>query len=429
MKATNRISAQVCWTLIVGAVLVSACGGAQGQQPAAAAGEEDEEVVVVGPQPEPPKIDPLPAMDVTPATGKPAPDNNPFEGAEFYVNPEYAKKIAETKVDDPAVKAKLAKLKTVPTGLWLDRIAAIEQLPKWLDDAAKQTKKKKKPVVPVVVVYDLPNRDCSAKASAGELSIDQGGEERYRKEFIDPIAAEFAKRPDQRIVVVLEPDSLPNMATNLAVEKCAKSALVYENSVAYAISKLSLPNVYIYVDAAHAGWLGWIGNRNRYARLMKQVLEKAGGVDRIRGFATNTSNYNALEGEWGKELEPTNPAPNELAYVEALGKAMDEEGVPGRHFMVDTSRNGVQQSRTKWGNWCNVAKAGIGERPQIDPKPRIDAYFWVKPPGESDGVADRNATRFDENCASPDARPDAPEAGQWFPTHLIDMVKAANPPL
>ena len=105
------------------------------------------------------------------------------------------------------------------------------------------------------------------------------------------------------------------------------------------------------------------------------------------------------------------------------------KGVPGRQFMVDTSRNGVQKSRTKWGNWCNVAKAGIGERPKVSPAPRTDVYFWIKPPGESDGVADRSAARFDENCASADARADAPEAGQWFPGHLIDMVKAANPPL
>ena len=423
MTKTSGNLGQVGLTLIATAALLTACGGSQpppGEQPG---------VVVVGAQPEEPKIEPLPAMPVTPATGKPAPANNPFEGAEFYINPEYEKKLAETKTDDPAVKAMLEKMKGHPTGLWLDRIAAIEQLPKWLDDAAKQSKEKGKPVVPVVVVYDLPNRDCSAKASAGELAVDQGGEERYRKEFIDPIAEHFSKRPDQRIVVVLEPDSLPNVVSNLMIEKCAKSALIYKHSIAYAISKLSLPNVYVYVDAAHAGWLGWIGNRYGFAEVMKEVVDMAGGPDRIRGYATNTSNYNAIVGEWGKKLEPTNPCGNEYEYVKALAETMTEEGIPNKGYIIDTSRNGVEESRTVWGNWCNIAKAGIGERPKVAPQPLLDAYFWIKPPGESDGVTDKSAARFDENCASDDARAGAPEAGHWFPEHLFEMMKAANPPL
>src|SRR5690606_31687518 len=121
-----------------------------------------------------------------------------------------------------------------------------------------------------------------------------------------------------RIVAILEPDSLPNVATNLNVPHCAASQELYKNSVAYAISKLSLPNVHLYMDAAHAGWLGWDGNRNTIAKIFKEVLDMAGGPDRIRGFATNVSNYNALDGDWGKKLEPSNPCPNEHTYVEKL---------------------------------------------------------------------------------------------------------------
>src|SRR5690606_22857818 len=113
----------------------------------------------------------------------------------------------------------------------------------------EQQAKEQRPVVPVIVVYDLPNRDCSAKASGGEFLAEQQGEARYRREFIDPIAAEFAAHPELRIAVVLEPDSLANMATNMDVPKCAASADLYKRSVAYAIAKLSLPNVYLYIDA------------------------------------------------------------------------------------------------------------------------------------------------------------------------------------
>jgi len=410
------------WGTLAGGILAMACGGSK---PAPASSPPPTSGVLLGAEPE---IKPLPAMDVEPATTPPAPAVNPFEGAEFYRDPEYAKKVESTPTDDPAVKALLEKVKKTPTALWLDRIAAVEQIPIWLKDVKKQAKAAGKPVVPVFVVYDMPNRDCAAKASAGELDADQGGEQRYRTEFIDPIAKHFAADPKQRIVVVLEPDSLANMATNLGVEKCARSQNIYKHSSAYAIAKLSMPNVFIYMDAAHAGWLGWASNRGRAADVFAEVLEMAGGPDRIRGFATNVSNYNALEGDWGKKLESSNPTPNELAYVDGLAETLATKGITGKGYIVDTSRNGVQESRKIWGSWCNVAAAGLGPRPQIAPRPPVDAYFWVKPPGDSDGISDPSAARFDENCKSVDAAPNAPEAGQWFPEQFLKMLERANPP-
>src|SRR5690606_14085916 len=139
--------------------------------------------------------------------------------------------------------------------------------------------------------------------SNGELRVEENGEARYRSEYIDVIAAHLASMPEQPVALVLEPDSLPNLISNLGVEKCALSHDVYIHSIAYAISKLSLPHVSIYLDAAHAGWLGWETSQRQMAQLVRRVLEMAGGIDRIRGFATNVSNYNALFGDWGRELE------------------------------------------------------------------------------------------------------------------------------
>ena len=85
--------------------------------------------------------------------------------------------------------------------------------------------------------------------------------------------------------------------------------------------------------------------------------------------------------------------------------------------------------RSTPGNWCNVKGAGLGERPTVAPAPNIDAYFWVKTPGESDGTSDRKAARFDENCVSDDAMPGAPEAGELFAPYLLDLTKNATPPL
>lgn len=370
----------------------------------------------------------LPALPVEPATRPSAPhDLNPFEGAQFYINPDYQKKLAATARAVPDHAQAIEKVKRQPTALWLVQRDSLQDLPRWLDDAAKQQRAIKKPVVQVFLIYNLPNRDCSAKSSAGELTVESGGEKRYR-EFIDQIAELFKARPKQRIVAIVEPDSLPNIATNLNLPVCAKSQNIYRNSVAYAISKLSLPNVHVYLDAAHAGWLGWDANRTQIAKIFKEVLIAAGGADRIRGFATNVSNYTAIEGEASKQLEPSNPAPNELIYVQKLNASLEAVGIHGKRFIIDTSRNGRDGVRTAWGNWCNVKGAGIGERPRANPAPLVDAYFWVKPPGESDGASDKSAARFDENCVSPDAAPDAPEAGLWFQSYFLELVKNAHPP-
>jgi len=48
----------------------------------------------------------------------------------------------------------------------------------------------------LLVVYDLPNRDCAANSSAGELKVEENGVARYRTEFIDVIAAHFKNYPN-----------------------------------------------------------------------------------------------------------------------------------------------------------------------------------------------------------------------------------------
>ena len=116
------------------------------------------------------------------------------------------------------------------------------------------------PVVPVFVVYDMPGRDCAAAASAGELGPNDAGEARYQKEYIDVIAAALAAHPELNTALIVEPDSLGNLVTNLEKPDCAAAEGIYKRAIAYAIAKLSLPNAFLYVDAAHAGWLGWPRN-------------------------------------------------------------------------------------------------------------------------------------------------------------------------
>jgi cellulose 1,4-beta-cellobiosidase len=354
---------------------------------------------------------------------------NPFVGVKFFLNPEYVANVEETAKKHPSDAEAIRKVKQYPTAVWIDSIAHIANLPGWLDEAKKQQAANGAPTLTVIVVYDMPNRDCAAQASAGELKVSQNGAERYRTEFIDPIVEHLKKYPDLPIAIILEPDSLPNLATNMNLPTCSEARKTYIDSTAYGIRKLQLPNVSIYLDVAHSGWLGWDGNREKAAKIYKQVLKQAGGVDTIRGFATNTANYTHLNNRDGAALEPTNPCPNELAYVKKMIASMADHGIKHKGFIIDTARNGKGKIRKVWGHWCNIKGAGLGERPTVSPEPFVDAYFWLKPPGESDGTSDSTQPRYDPECGSNESAKNAPQAGTWFESYFLDLVRNATPPL
>jgi cellulose 1,4-beta-cellobiosidase len=354
------------------------------------------------------------------AAAEPAAPPNPFQGASFYVGPEWRAELESASAAAPAKAASLRSLANQPVALWVNSIdAAKNKVPRWLDGARGK--------LAVLVLYDLPNRDCSAAASAGELG--PGDEGRYRSEVVDPLAAQLRAHPDQRVAVVIEPDSLANLVTNANVEKCAKSDALYRGAIAYAVSSLAMPNVSLYLDAGHAGWLGWDAHRARIAVIFKEVLDRAGGAHKIRGFATNVSGYSVLRGDDGRRLEASNPCPDELSYVEKLSADLAKVGIADKGFLIDTSRNGRAGVRSQSSHWCNIEGAGLGERPRAAPAPNVDAYFWIKVPGESDGTSDAKAPGFDATCASPDSARDAPAAGVFFPAYLLKLVEHANPPV
>jgi cellulose 1,4-beta-cellobiosidase len=58
------------------------------------------------------------------------------------------------------------------------------------------------PVMGAFVVYDLPNRDCSALASNGELTVANDGLTKY-KAYIDSIAAIVKKHTKTEIALII----------------------------------------------------------------------------------------------------------------------------------------------------------------------------------------------------------------------------------
>nr|WOJ45599.1 GH6 family Cel6A cellobiohydrolase type II [uncultured Vibrio sp.] len=418
--------------------------------------------------------------DVPPTTGR---VDNPFRDAKWYVNPEWSAKAAA----EPGGSA----ISDQNTAVWLDRIGAIAGtedklgLRGHLDEALEQGAN-----LFTVVVYDLPNRDCKAVASNGELLISENGIERYREEFIDPIAEILAdpKYQSIRIAAVIELDSLPNLVTNLDIPKCAEANGPggYREGITYALNKFSpIKNVYSYIDAAHSGWLGWDSNFGPAVTLISNVIKGTDAEwDSVAGFVTNTANYSPLVETYlpnpdknvgggpirSADFYEWNPNFDEKGYAIEFRKRMIAKGAPTTiGMLIDTGRNGwggperptqvssssdkntyVDESRIDRryhrGNWCNQP-SGIGYKPWADPYNGVDAFVWVKPPGESDGMSepdfqpdpDDPAKQYDPMC-DPDkmsnaaayptgAMDEAPHAGRWYSEGFQYLVENAYPPV
>lgn len=349
---------------------------------------------------------------------------NPFTGRTLNANSHYGNYVtqAAAAISDATLKAQAAKVAKVGSFLWLDTISAISGLDAYLK-AVDCTE------IFGVVIYDLPGRDCAAKASNGELPV--GSIARYKSEYIDPIVKIIKANPNVAIAAIIEPDSLPNLVTNSDLATCQASASGYEEGVAYALKNLNLPNVAQYVDAGHGGWLGWNDNLAPGAAELAKVYKAAGSPANVRGFATNVAGWNAWSKTPGEfENAPDgqyNKAQDEKRYVSLFGAALSSAGFPNK-AIVDTGRNAVQGLRLEWGDWCNVIGAGFGVRPTSSTgDANTDAFVWVKPGGESDGTSDSSATRYDSFCGKSDAYKPAPEAGTWNQAYFEALLKNAVP--
>ncbi|KAG6843818.1 hypothetical protein H0H87_012969 [Tephrocybe sp. NHM501043] len=349
---------------------------------------------------------------------------------ESFISPVYRPKVLRAAANltargEFALAKKAVKVATsVSTFLWVSDTATVSEIAGWLREARGVQAITGKQQVVQIEIYNLPDRDCSAKASSGELVVAEGGEEKY-KTFIQKIRQELQKFPDIRVVLQLETDSIGNLVSNLAVPKCANAADAQKRSLAYAIAQLQLPNVALYLDGAHAGWLGWDSNIGPTAVLMGELLAAARVINPtavIRGVATDVSNYNGLGNQPQQGYD-------ELVYIRNLAPLLAAQGIDA-HFIVDQGRSGNQASSRFGGDWCNNKYAGFGTRPTTaTPDPLVDAIVWAKPGGEADGTSDASAERYDEACGSDASLIPAPEAGTWFQAYFEQLLKNANPPL
>ena len=291
---------------------------------------------------------------------------NPLLGASLWTNPASTASWAEQTMRDSGDEQgadSVARIASVPTATWVtggyDPKARVSELTTAAQAAGQ---------VPVLVAYNLPERDC------GQYSRGGAGSPAEYLTWTREVVAGVGDRP---AVVVLEPDAIAHaivgcdgaqMATD-RYELLAKTVDLYAEA----------PNTAVYLDAGNSSWV-------KDASKVAKALDESGVRD-TAGFSLNVSNF-----------EPTDAA---ISY----GKAVSRNLGGGVGFVVDTSRNGAEVDD---GDWCNPQAARLGEPPVTETgRDGVDALLWIKQPGDSDGTC----------------KAGAPPAGMWWQALADSLLK------
>lgn len=227
--------------------------------------------------------------------------------------------------------------------------------------------------LPVLVAYHRPDRDCGSYSAGGSSDAAD------YLDWVGQLASGVGERP---ALVVLEPDAVAQAVTGAcgdAEQTAADFALI---SQAVDVLKKQ-PNLQVYVDAGHAGWID-------DPAIVADAL-RASGVDRADGFSLNVSNF-----------QPTDQS---VAYGESLSALLGGQ----TQFVVDVSRNGrgAPAETDGIGAWCNPPDAALGADPRVVEEPALAvAFLWIKEPGASDG----------------DCRPGEPAAGVFWPEYAQRLI-------
>jgi endoglucanase len=332
--------------------------------------------------------------------------------------------------------------------------------------------------VPVLVAYDIPGRDCAQYSAGGALN------EADYEAWISGLAQGIGHR---KAIVILEPDALGNLPSG-----CGLSSSVYpftdDERIAelrYAVAALEdHPRTSVYLDGTHSAW-------QSVGTITQRLLEA--NVQDAQGFYLNVSNYQPTAeltdyGTWISDCIAmvtdtssafyNNPSSCASQYYPATQSDFSTWGlttawyaqnmgnaVATTHFVIDTSRNGDGPNNMQGyasapydqpssviaalssGNWCNPPDSGLGIRPTASTGvPLLDAYLWVKTPGQSDGQCDSAggvrawdysdysqpgwpATTSAQSLFDPLWGTDDPAAGDWFAQQALQLAQMASPAL
>ncbi len=285
---------------------------------------------------------------------------NPIVGASFWVNPSSKARLTAdswraTRPDDAAYMDKIAAR---PQAQWFTG---------WNGDIRSDVSAAVGAVtaagaVPVLVAYNIPQRDCG-QLSAGGTTVD--GYAQWISEFAEGLAG-------RKAVVILEPDALAQLNCLSATDQQTRI-----NLIQYAVQVLRARGGVVYLDGGNASW------RSASEQASRLIRANVAAAD---GFFLNVSNFQYTS--------------TSVAY----GKSISTR-VGGKHFLIDTSRNGL--GPTADNAWCNPDGRALGPAPTTSTADAVvDAYLWIKVPGESDGA-----------CGS------APAAGEWWADYALGLAQ------
>ena len=197
-------------------------------------------------------------------------------------------------------------------------------------------------LLPVLVAYNLPERDvCGGESSGGASSI--GAYETWISSFAAGVGTRAA-------VVVIEPDGLADISCMTSSSDVSDRLTMLAFAARMFHDKA--PNASAYLDAGHSNWVD--------PNTMAGRLNSA-GVGNVRGFALNVSNFYTTT--------------SSIDYANSVNAALGHTV----GFVIDTSRNGNGSN----GEWCNPAGRKLGTTSRTDGG--ADMLLWIKTPGVSDG--------------------------------------------
>ena len=302
---------------------------------------------------------------------------SPFKRAGIFV-PQYGDALsaasAAQKAGNDGEAERLRRIAAQPTATWfadssVTGHALTEQVAGVVGQARRQHK------VATLVAYNIPLRDCGGYSAGGASSA---------QAYVAWIKAFAAGLQQGRasdgpgVAVILEPDAL-GLLNNLPEDRQTERL----DLLRAATTRLSdVSGTAVYLDA---GTVGWLSPEQAAERLSKA------GVAHARGFSLNVSNFYRADDvvDYGRQISAK---------------------VGWKSFVIDTGRSGNGPLKGGGDNWCNPQGRALGPTPQAAPVANVDAYLWVKPPGESDGDCGRNE----------------PKAGQFWPSYADQLARNAG---
>ncbi len=306
---------------------------------------------------------PAPETEPVPEPSPPVPVGvNPILGATFWVSPESKAQhqANEWRNSRPADASQMEKIARNPQAKWFGGWSGnVERAVDSFVSTVASTG-----AIPVLVAYNIPQRDCGGLSGGGGASASE-----YRG-WIASFAKGLAGRS---AIVVLEPDAVANWDCLSSTDKATRISLMQ-----YAVQVLKAQGrTTVYLDGGNPRW----HSANEQATRLRAV--NVAGAD---GFALNVSNFFS--------------SAENITYGSKVSALVD-----GKHFVIDTSRNGLGPSSD--AQWCNPPGRALGTPATTDTgNSLVDAFLWIKAPGESDGA-----------CSG------APGAGEWWADYALGLAQ------